>query len=283
MHARAAHAGGSRKCERGRHRARSSARRNRRANRDDSRTRDAATQGARWPRNDVHRSGSGNCNDPGAHMTNVEIVGAGTMGHGIGYVTVIGGYMVTLTDVDEDVLERARAHVGLALDSGVMRGKVTEEMRREAMSRITLSTSLEDAIHDAQIVIEAAPENLALKRDLFRRIGTAAPHDALLATNTSSLSVTDIAAATDCCERVVGMHFFNPVAAMKLVEVIRGAKTTDQSVARARTFAESLGKKAIVVRDSPGFATSRLGIVLGLEAMRMLEQGVATAMDIDTA
>jgi 3-hydroxybutyryl-CoA dehydrogenase len=216
-------------------------------------------------------------------MTNVAIVGAGTMGHGIGYVTVIGGYMVTLTDVDEDVLERARAHVGLALDSGVMRGKVTEEMRREAMSRITLSTSLEDAIHDAQIVIEAAPENLALKRDLFRRIGTAAPHDALLATNTSSLSVTDIAAATDCCERVVGMHFFNPVAAMKLVEVIRGAKTTDQSVARARTFAESLGKKAIVVRDSPGFATSRLGIVLGLEAMRMLEQGVATAMDIDTA
>ena len=216
-------------------------------------------------------------------MTNVAIVGAGTMGHGIGYVTVIGGYMVTLTDVDEDVLERARAHVGLALDSGVMRGKVTEEMRREAMSRITLSTSLEDAIHDAQIVIEAAPENLALKRDLFRRIGTAAPHDALLATNSSSLSVTDIAAATDCCERVVGMHFFNPVAAMKLVEVIRGAKTTDQSVARARTFAESLGKKAIVVRDSPGFATSRLGIVLGLEAMRMLEQGVATAMDIDTA
>ena len=216
-------------------------------------------------------------------MTNVAIVGAGTMGHGIGYVTVIGGYMVTLTDVDEDVLERARAHVGLALDSGVMRGKVTEEMRREAMSRITLSTSLEDAIHDAQIVIEAAPENLALKRDLFRRIGTAAPHDALLATNTSSLSVTDIAAATDCCERVVGMHFFNPVAAMKLVEVIRGAKTTDQSVARARTFAESLGKKAIVVRDSPGFATSRLGIVHGLEAMRMLEQGVATAMDIDTA
>ena len=216
-------------------------------------------------------------------MTNVAIVGAGTMGHGIGYVTVIGGYMVTLTDVDEDVLERARAHVGLALDSGVMRGKVTEEMRREAMSRITLSTSLEDAIHDAQIVIEAAPENLALKRDLFRRIGTAAPHDALLATNTSSLSVKDIAAATDRCERVVGMHFFNPVAAMKLVEVIRGAKTTDQSVARARTFAESLGKKAIVVRDSPGFATSRLGIVLGLEAMRMLEQGVATAMDIDTA
>jgi 3-hydroxybutyryl-CoA dehydrogenase len=216
-------------------------------------------------------------------MTNVAIIGAGTMGHGIGYVTIIAGYMVTLTDVDEDVLERARAHIGLALDSGVMRGKVSEETRRDAMGRITLSTDLERAIEDAAIVIEAAPEKLALKQDIFRRICTAAPPDALLATNTSSLSVTDIASTTSCPERVVGMHFFNPVAAMKLVEVIRGTKTNDDSADRARAFAESLGKRAIVVRDSPGFATSRLGIVLGLEAMRMLEQGVASAEDIDTA
>jgi len=216
-------------------------------------------------------------------MTNVAIIGAGTMGHGIGYVTVIAGYTVTLTDVDEDVLERARAHIGLALDSGVMRGKVTEETRRDAMSRITLMTSLEGAIEDAQIVIEAAPEKLVLKQELFRRICLAAPHDALLATNTSSLSVTDIASATHCPERVVGMHFFNPVAAMKLVEVIRGAETSDESANEARAFAESLGKNAIVVRDSPGFATSRLGIVLGLEAMRMLEQGVGSAADIDAA
>jgi 3-hydroxybutyryl-CoA dehydrogenase len=216
-------------------------------------------------------------------MTNVAIIGAGTMGHGIGYVTVIAGYMVTLTDVDEDVLERARAHIGLALDSGVMRGKVSEETRREAMGRITLSTNLEGAIRDAQVVIEAAPERLTLKQELFGRICTAAPRDALLATNTSSLSVTAIASVSDCPERVVGMHFFNPVAAMKLVEVVRGAKTSDESANAARTFAQSLGKKAIVVRDSPGFATSRLGIVLGLEAMRMLEQGVASAADIDTA
>ncbi len=216
-------------------------------------------------------------------MTNVAIIGAGTMGHGIAYVTVIAGYTVTLTDVDEDALERARAHIGLALDSGVMRGKVSEETRRDAMDRISLSTNLDGAIEDAQIVIEAAPEKLVLKQDLFRRICVAAQQDALLTTNTSSLSVSDIAHATHCPERVVGMHFFNPVAAMKLVEVIRGVKTSDESAVKARAFAESLGKKAIVVRDSPGFATSRLGIVLGLEAMRMLEQGVASAADIDTA
>lgn len=216
-------------------------------------------------------------------MTNVAIIGAGTMGHGIAYVTIVAGYMVTLSDVDEDVLERARAHIGLALDSGVMRGKVTEETRRDAMGRIALSTSLETAVEDASLIIEAAPERLDLKQKIFRRVATAAQRDALLATNTSSLSISDIAAATDCPERVVGMHFFNPVAAMKLVEVVRGARTSDASVDAARAFAESLGKKAIVVGDSPGFATSRLGIVLGLEAMRMLEQGVASAADIDTA
>jgi 3-hydroxybutyryl-CoA dehydrogenase len=216
-------------------------------------------------------------------MSKVAIIGAGTMGHGIAYVTTVAGYEVTLTDVDEDILERARAHIGLALDSGVKRGKVTEDMRREAMNRLTLSTDLEDAVKDAAIIIEAAPEIVALKQDIFRRVSGIAPHDALLATNTSSLSVSEIAAATSCPERVVGMHFFNPVAAMKLVEVIRGASTSDTTADSARAFADSLGKKAILVRDSPGFATSRLGIVLGLEAMRMLEQGVATASDIDTA
>lgn len=216
-------------------------------------------------------------------MSKVAIIGAGTMGHGIAYVTTVAGYEVTLTDVDEDILERARAHIGLALDSGVMRGKVTEDMRREAMNRLTLSTDLEEAVGNATIIIEAAPEIVDVKQDIFRRVAGFAPHDALLATNTSSLSVSEIASATSCPERVVGMHFFNPVAAMKLVEVVRGAETNDTSAERACVFAQSLGKKAIIVRDSPGFATSRLGIVLGLEAMRMLEQGVATASDIDTA
>jgi 3-hydroxybutyryl-CoA dehydrogenase len=170
-------------------------------------------------------------------MNHVAVIGAGTMGHGIAYVTTVAGYEVTLTDVDEDTLERARAHVGLALDSGVMRGKVTEDMRREAMNRLTLSTSLDDAVRHASVVIESAPENVTLKQDIFRRVCNMAPHHALLATNTSSLSVSDIASATNCAERVVGMHFFNPGAAMKLVEVIRGEKTSDATADSARAHA----------------------------------------------
>lgn len=216
-------------------------------------------------------------------MTSIAIIGAGTMGYGIAYVSVVAGYDVTLSDLSSDSLERALAHIGLALDSGVMRGKVSDEARRDALTRISLSTDPDLAVRGASVVIEAAPEKLELKQALFRRFAAAAPLDALLATNTSSLSVSAIAAATECAERVVGMHFFNPVAAMKLVEIVRGEKTDDQSINRARAFAESVGKTAIVVGDSPGFATSRLGIVLGLEAMRMLEQGVASANDIDTA
>lgn len=205
------------------------------------------------------------------------------MGHGIAYVSAVAGYDVILSDVTPDSLERARQQIGLALDSGFARRKISDGDRRDAMSRISLSTSLTLAVSNAAIVIEAAPERLALKRGLFEHIAEAATRSSLLATNTSSLSISEIASATDCPNRVIGMHFFNPVAAMKLVEIVRGAHTDDATVARARTFAESLGKTAIVIADSPGFATSRLGIVLGLEAMRMLEQGVASAADIDAA
>ncbi len=216
-------------------------------------------------------------------MTTVAIIGAGTMGHGIAYVAAFAGYDVSLFDLSEDSLEHARAHIGLALDSGVMRGKVSEEARSATMSHLSLSTVLKSAVSDANIVIEAVPEVIALKQELFRQISDQAPREALLATNTSSLSVSEIASATDSPNRVIGIHFFNPVPAMKLVEIIRGDSTDEASVRRAHSFAESLGKTAIVVADSPGFATSRLGVVLGLEAMRMLEQGVASAVDIDTA
>ncbi|MEO6866302.1 MAG: 3-hydroxyacyl-CoA dehydrogenase family protein, partial [Gemmatimonadaceae bacterium] len=208
-------------------------------------------------------------------MTTVAIIGAGTMGHGIAYVAAFAGYDVSLFDLSEDSLEHARAHIGLALDSGVMRGKVSEEARSATMSHLSLSTVLKSAVSDANIVIEAVPEVIALKQELFRQISDRAPREALLATNTSSLSVSEIASATDSPNRVIGIHFFNPVPAMKLVEIIRGDSTDEASVRRAHSFAESLGKTAIVVADSPGFATSRLGVVLGLEAMRMLEQGVA--------
>jgi 3-hydroxybutyryl-CoA dehydrogenase len=151
------------------------------------------------------------------------------------------------------------------------------------MSGVRTVHRLEEAAHDAELVIEAVPERLPLKRALFSELDRIAPADALLATNTSSLSVTAIGEATRRPERVLGTHFFNPVPAMKLVEIVRGADTTDDSVERARRFVEQLGKVPIVVRDTPGFATSRLGVVLGLEAIRMLEQGVAAAEDIDRA
>lgn len=205
------------------------------------------------------------------------------MGHGIAYVALLAGYDVTLCDVTLDKLERAVAHIGLAFDSGIMRGKVSHDARHDAINRLSLDTDLAAAVTDADAVIEAAPEDLDLKRTLFATMASAAPADALLASNTSSLSISAIASAVDAADRVIGMHFFNPVAAMKLVEIVRGENTSDETVDRARTLAESLGKTAITVHDTPGFATSRLGIVLGLEAMRMLEQGVASAADIDTA
>jgi 3-hydroxybutyryl-CoA dehydrogenase len=205
------------------------------------------------------------------------------MGHGIAYVSLLAGYDVILSDVSADTLERARAHVGIALDSGVMRGKVSEQMRLEALARLLLVGDIERAVENASVVIEAVPELLNLKQTIFRHVAVSAPADALLATNTSSLSISTIASVTQVPERVVGMHFFNPVAAMKLVEIVRGDLTSPDTIDRARTFAHLIGKTTIVVGDSPGFATSRLGVVLGLEAMRMLEQGVASAADIDAA
>ena len=216
-------------------------------------------------------------------MSRLAIVGAGTMGSGIAYVSLIAGHHVTISDVGHEAIERAQANIRHTFDSGVKRGKITDQDRRYALERLDATEHLELAVAAANIVIEAAPERLDLKQHLFKRIANAAPADALLGSNTSSLPIARIATATNSPQRVVGVHFFNPVHAMKLVEVVRAEETADSSVDAARKFVESIGKTAIIVRDSPGFATSRLGIVLGLEAMRMLEHGVATAADIDRA
>jgi 3-hydroxybutyryl-CoA dehydrogenase len=216
-------------------------------------------------------------------VTRVAVIGAGTMGHGIAYVCAVAGYDVTLTDANAAALDAALVSIGKSLDSGVARGKLSDDARRQAFARISASLDPDSAVRDAAIVVEAAPEQMTLKQQIFEHVSQIAPAGALLATNTSSLSVSAIASAARSPDRVIGMHFFNPVAAMKLVEIVRGALSSDETVDRARAFAESLGKTSIVVGDSPGFATSRLGVVLGLEAMRMLEQGVASAADIDTA
>jgi 3-hydroxybutyryl-CoA dehydrogenase len=213
----------------------------------------------------------------------VAVVGAGTMGHGIAYVAALAGFEVCLTDSRAAALPLAIGRLNDLLAVAVKRGKLTEPDRTAAAGRLRAEPQLASAVKDAEVVIEAVREHLGAKQQLFAEVERDAPPDALLATNTSSLSVTDIAAAVQQPGRLVGVHFFNPVHAMKLVEVVTHPRAAAAAVERAVAFARALGKEAIVVQDSPGFASSRLGLVLGLEAMRMLEQGVASAEDIDKA
>ncbi|MBW3533810.1 MAG: 3-hydroxyacyl-CoA dehydrogenase family protein [Gemmatimonadetes bacterium] len=205
------------------------------------------------------------------------------MGHGIAQVAAASGHRVTLFDIDAAALERARARVAANLDKGVRLGKVTGPEREETLENLTTSADLEDAVAGADLVVEAAPEKLELKRDIFARVEAAAPEGSLLATNTSSLSIAAIAEALDRPERFLGLHFFNPVHIMALVEVVRGPATSEATMESALAFVRRLGKEPVVVKDSPGFASSRLGVVLGLEAMRMVEEGVAEPEAIDRA
>ena len=210
------------------------------------------------------------------------VVGAGTMGHGIAQVAALAGYDVSLIDVSEEALEKAVQRVRAQLDKGVELGKVEPDAREAALGRLHASSD-PDAMSGAEIVIEAVPEIIDLKRELLAGAAERVDPDTLLASNTSSLSITAIADAVPGPERVFGMHFFNPVHIMELVEIVRGDRTGPDAIERARAVAERMGKTPIVVSDSPGFASSRLGIALGLEAIRMVETGVATAEDIDRA
>ncbi len=211
------------------------------------------------------------------------VVGAGTMGHGIAYVAALAGFEVCLTDSRADALPRALGRLNDLLAVAAKRGTLAEPDRVAAAGRLRAEHQLAPAVSGAEVVIEAVHEHLGVKQQLFAELERAAPADALLATNTSSLSVADIAAAVQEPGRVVGMHFFNPVHAMKLVEVVTHPRAAPAAVERAVALARALGKEPIVVQDSPGFASSRLGLALGLEAMRMLERGVASAEDIDKA
>ncbi|MFO7260165.1 MAG: 3-hydroxyacyl-CoA dehydrogenase family protein [bacterium] len=213
----------------------------------------------------------------------VAVVGAGTMGHGIAQVAAMAGLSVTMVDVTEDALRTALARIRSNLDEGVRRGKVSETMREAALANLATDTSLENAVRTVDLVIEAVPERLELKEQVFAELERHAPTSALLATNTSSLSITEIQAGLREPGRVLGLHFFNPVHINALVEVVRGERTDPAVVDAGVAFARRLGKEPIVVKDSPGFASSRLGVLLGLEAMRMLEEGVATAEAIDKA
>jgi 3-hydroxybutyryl-CoA dehydrogenase len=215
----------------------------------------------------------------------IAVIGAGTMGHGIAYVAAVAGSDVYLTDERADALTHAKNKIEDLLAGGVKRGKLTAADHADVKNRIHVEPVLRAAVHAADVVIEAVVEDLTVKQRLFAEVERAAPASALLATNTSSLSIAQIAAPMKQPGRLIGMHFFNPVHVMKLVEVVThgGGRESRAAADRAVELARRLGKEPIVVRDSPGFASSRLGVVLGLEAMRMLEQGVASAEDIDKA
>lgn len=216
-------------------------------------------------------------------IRSVAVLGAGTMGHGIAQVCAVAGLDTKLFDIDDEALSRGHTQIAANLDRGVQLGKVEPEQRDGALDRLSLESDLEAAVRDTQLVIEAAPERLELKQELLDRTASFVAAGCVLASNTSSLSITTIAAPLPGPERIVGIHFFNPVHIMALVEVVRGDRTAERVVEQARSFAVLLGKQPIVVRDSPGFASSRLGVALGLEAIRMVEEQVASPSDIDTA
>ena len=213
----------------------------------------------------------------------VAVIGAGTMGRGIAQVAAMAGHEVVLCDVDTAQLEHALAGIETTLDKGVRLGKVAESARDAALARLAGTGTMGEAVEGADLVIEAVPEVMSLKRRIFAEVEAAAPPGAILATNTSSLSVTEMAAGLAAPGRFVGLHFFNPVHIMALVEIVRGEHTNIRTLNHCFHFVQGLGKEPIPVADSPGFASSRLGIVLGLEAIRMVEAGVASPEAIDKA
>jgi 3-hydroxybutyryl-CoA dehydrogenase len=216
-------------------------------------------------------------------MPYLAVVGAGLMGSGIAQVAAISGYNVLLQDVSSEQLDRGRREIESSLDRLVKKEKISADDKTSALKRITTSTNLEDAA-EADIAVEAIFEKLEIKQDVFRQLDRICKSDAVLASNTSALPITQIAAVTNRPERVVGTHFFSPVPMMKLCEVVRGIKTSDETLARATAFAEDLGKTCVVVnRDIAGFVTTRLIVALSVEAVKLVESGVATAEDIDTA
>jgi 3-hydroxybutyryl-CoA dehydrogenase len=213
----------------------------------------------------------------------IAVLGSGTMGRGIAYLAALAGYETTLYDVDGGALDAARASIESTLKKGVERAKISADAASAAMEHLHAVNDMEGAVRTADLIIEAVPEIADLKRNLFSQVDLFCGEETIIASNTSSLSITTLAQTVERRDLFVGMHFFNPPHLMKLVEIVRGERTSEPTIAAVREVAEKMGKEPITVADSPGFASSRLGIAIGLEAIRMLEEGVASAEDIDRA
>jgi 3-hydroxybutyryl-CoA dehydrogenase len=213
----------------------------------------------------------------------VAVVGAGVMGRGIAHAAALGGFDVRLQDVSAEALKDATQSIEKEMNKAVERDKLDKEAMREGLERISTAEDLKEAVAEADLVIEAAPERMDLKLEIFGKLDEWCPEHAVLATNTSTMSPTEIAAATRRPGQCIAMHFFNPAHRMKLVELIRGLETTDETVEMARDAAKRMGKETVEVNEFPGFVTSRINCLVGNEAMNMLVEGVASAPDIDKA
>ena len=215
----------------------------------------------------------------------VIVVGAGIMGSGIAHAFAAAGAAVTLVDTRPEALEAAKASIARILADGVRLQKITESQSSEALARLSTSPELGKALANPKVglMVETVTESMPAKTAIAREADQALPERAIIATNTSALSVTEIAASTKRPDRVIGMHFFNPVHKMKLVEIVRGHATSDETIARTRAWTDAIGKNSILVNESPGLTTSRMSAMMGNEAMYMLMEGVASAEDIDSA
>jgi len=213
----------------------------------------------------------------------IAILGAGIMGRGIAYAAAVGGFRTILQDTEGAALEKALADISANLEKGVALGKVEGARAVAAHKLLTCTRELKEAAREADLVIEAVPESMALKVEIFGALDEMAPKHALLASNTSGLSITEMAGVTERAPLVLGMHFFNPVPRMKLLEVVRGLETSEAAIASACEVGAAMGKECVVVRESPGFVTSRINAMIGNEAFYMLQEGVASARDIDKA
>jgi len=216
-------------------------------------------------------------------IARLTVLGAGTMGHGIAHAAMAGGFDTRLHDVSGSALEKARADIEAIVAKGVALGKVPAAGATAIVARLTTTSSLQEALADTEFVIEAAPERIDLKIDLLGRIEALAPKTAIIATNTSALSITEMAGSLQNPRRVAGMHFFNPVHKMKLVEIVEALDSAPETVQAIADVARRMGKETVLVRESPGFITSRVNATIGNEAFYMLLEGVASARDIDKA
>src|SRR5580704_12533004 len=213
----------------------------------------------------------------------IGVIGAGTMGRGIAYAAAYGGYRTILEDVSPEMLEQGLAYIRHTREEGVARGKVTEEQKTTALANLTTSRSVQEVCREADLLIEAVPEEMEVKLEIFTILDKFARPGAILASNTSSLSITELAAITFRAGNCVGMHFFNPVPKMKLLEIVRALQTSDATVQACAEVGRRIGKEVVVIRESPGFITSRINAMIGNEAFYMLQEGIASAQDIDKA